>query len=164
MYKVKKNNCNVLQSQGTLGTWVSKQRCLCETEEKKKKKKDNKMAKKRSTKVDAQQPSHVRFNSNESIIPSSTSPDVAPTGRQSTLSEIAAENDLPPSQRICHTPGQDPTLSIRCLPSELTEPEMIENLEWQMKQFEQDMIDEIECWGAQRDDIIALLQESDQWR
>ena len=119
------------------------------------------MAKNGSTKVDVQQPSDVRLNSDESIIPSSASPDKATTGRPSTLSEIAAENNLPTSQRIHHNPGQDPTLSIRCLPSELTELDMIENLEWQPKQFERDMVDEIECWAIQRDDIIALVQESD---
>ena len=54
----------------------------CETEVKKK---DNKMAKKGSTKVDVQQPSPVRFKSDEEKSPSTTSPDT----------EIAAENDLP---------------------------------------------------------------------
>ena len=89
------------------------------------KKKDSRMAKKGSTKVDAQQPSDIRPNSDE-IIPSSASPDVATTGRPSTLLEIAAKNNLPMNHRICHNPGQDPTV---CLPSELTVQDMIKNLE-----------------------------------
>ena len=82
--------------------------------------------KKGSMKVNTQKPSDVRPNSDE-IMPSSASPDVATTGRPSTSSEIAAESDLPTNHRICHNPGQDPTV---CLPSELTEQDMIKNLEW----------------------------------
>ena len=120
----------------------------CETEEKKK---DNKVAKKGSTKVDSQQPSHVRFKSDEEKIPSTTSPDA----------EIAAENDLPTNQRIRHTPSQGPT--FRCLPSELTEPEILENLEWRTEQFEQDLMNKIVCFKMKRANIFYLMQESDQW-
>ena len=117
--------------------------------------------KKGSMKVNTQKPSDVRPNSDE-IIPSSASPDVVTTGRPSTSSE-AAKNNLPTNQTIRYDPGQDPTVSIRCLPSELMEHDMIKNLELQPEQFEEDMIDEFQCWTMHLDDIIALVQESDQW-
>ena len=117
----------------------------CETEVKKK---DNKMAKQGSTKVDAQQLSHVEK------IPSTISPDA----------EIAAEHNLATNQRIRHTPTPSQGPTFTCLPSELEEAEILENLEWRTEQFEQEMMNKIACFKMKRANMQALIIESNQWR
>ena len=107
--------------------------------------------KKGSTKIDTHQPSDVRPNSDE-VIPSAASPD-----------KIAARADLPTKQGIHRNPDHDPTVSIQCLPSDLTEQELIKNLEQRPEQCEQDIMDEFQLWEKQWEEIIAVVQESKQW-
>ena len=54
-------------------------------------------------------------------------------------------------------------MSIQCLPSDLTEQELIEHCERQPEQCEQDMMDEFQCWEEEREEIIAMVQDSEQW-
>ena len=79
-----------------------------------------------------------------------------------TLSGIAAVDNLPTNQSPRHDTDQEPTVSIPCLSSEMTDQDMIKHLEQQPEQFELRMTDEIQCWEMQQDDLDALMKEANQ--
>ena len=54
-------------------------------------------------------------------------------------------------------------MSIQRLPLDLTEKELIKNLERWPEQCEQDTMNEFQCWEKEQEEITALVHESERW-